>query len=98
MQEPQRKDQEIRALLAQLHSELEQTPSLDEEEQTMMRHLMSHIQDILDREEAIEPGKHRGAGSLAERLDEALTRLEVSHPTLTITIKKVLDTLSVAGI
>ena len=94
MSEQTPKDHEIRAMLTQLHDELERTHTLDEGERAMMRHLMSDIQLALRPEDEREAP----SGRLVDRLNKAISVLEVSHPTLTSTLKKALDTLTVAGI
>lgn len=92
MSEQKPNDQEIRRMLTQLHDELERTQTLDENEQTMMRHLMNDIQATLART------GHPPTSSIVTRLEESVEVLEVSHPTLTALIRKALDTLNIAGI
>jgi polyhydroxyalkanoate synthesis regulator phasin len=85
-------DQEIRRMLMQLHEELEQAQTLDENERAMMRHLMNDIQATLERT------GHHPTSSFVDRLEESVEVLEVSHPTLSSIIRKALDTLNIAGI
>ena len=86
---------EIRQMLIQLHELLEnaQAEGMDDNDQALMRHLMTDIQAALDRAE-----HDTQDDSLAERMQDAITRLEVTHPSLTSLIQKVVDTLSIAGI
>jgi hypothetical protein len=90
MNEQQPKDQEFRQMLSMLHDELAKAHTLDEDERAMMRHLMNDIQELLNRDQPAAP--------VINRLEKSITELEVTHPTLTAAIKKVLDTLNVAGI
>ena len=86
---------QIRQMLIQLHELLEnaQAEGMDDSDQALMRHLMTDIQATLDRAE-----HDTDDDSLAERMQAAITRLEVTHPSLTSLIQKVVDTLSIAGI
>lgn len=95
--------QQIRQILIQLHEMLEraQAEGMDESDQQLMRHLMVDIQAALDRAEHGAPKGARvydDSDSLIERMQEAVTRYEVTHPSLTLLIKKIVDTLSIAGI
>ncbi len=81
--------------LEQLHSELEQTQSLDDETRDSLRHLVRDIQRLL--EESGQPTAHR-SHSLNERLNEALLQLEVSHPHLALNMERVLDAFNEMGI
>ena len=98
MSELQPKDHEIRETLTRLHDELERTHTLDEDERAMMRHLMNDIQAALRQGESATAPDANPVGQLVDRLNTAINVLEVSHPTLTSTLKKVLDTLTIAGI
>ena len=103
MSQPQPDDDEIRKMLIQLHDELQQTPSesLNQEEKDLLRHLMKDIQAMLDR-----PVESHAAGAqiypanetIVDRLEQSVDLLQVTHPTLSAAIRKVLDTLNIAGI
>ncbi len=96
MFEQQPKNQEIREMLIQLHDELERTQTLDENERTMMRHLINDIQEALNRQAGTD--QPQAEPTIITRLEKAVSLLEVEHPTLTAAIQKALDTLNVAGI
>ena len=81
--------------LEQLHTELENTQSVDDETRESLRHLVSEIQGLL--EEGGQPSPHR-SGSLNERLNQALLELEVSHPHLALTVERVVDAFNEVGI
>jgi hypothetical protein len=85
----------LRQTLKKLHQEIERTDPVDAEEQALLQHLMSDIQELIDREEA-EP--ESGFDQLNNRLRTAILKTEVSHPTLTLMMGKALDALSNAGI
>ena len=100
MSQPQPKDEEIRKMLIQLHDELQQTPgeSLNKDEKDMLRHLMKDIQVMLDQPE--EPGARifPANESILDQFEQSVDLLELNHPTLSAAIRKVLDTLNIAGI
>jgi archaellum component FlaC len=88
-------NQELRKLLEQLDSEIEQTESVDEKGRELLRDLASDIGELLARSEG---GKDQAQTSMLERLEDSISYLEVTHPTLTQTLTRVLETLSNAGI
>jgi DNA-binding transcriptional ArsR family regulator len=88
-------EQVLRKLLEQLHSELEHTQSVDEKGREMLRALGDDIRELLARSEANQAEIER---TLLDRLEESISYLEVSHPTLTATLSKLLESLSNAGI
>ena len=86
-------NQELRKLLEQLHSEIEHTESIDEKGREQLRDLATDIGELLARSDSAKT-----QSSLLERLEDSISYLEVTHPTLTQTLSRVLETLSNAGI
>ena len=88
-------EQDLRKLLEQLHAEIEHIHSVDDKGRELLRDLGNDINDLLDRsqEEPVEVEQ-----SLLGRLEESISYLEVTHPTLTNTLSKILESLSNAGI
>jgi polyhydroxyalkanoate synthesis regulator phasin len=86
-------NQELRRLLEQLHGEIEHTESIDEKGQEQLRDLATDIGKLLARSDDA-----KAQTSLLERLEDSISYLEVTHPTLTQTMSRVLETLSNAGI
>jgi hypothetical protein len=88
-------DPKLRKQLEQLQAEIRKSRSVDEEGKALLRDLDADIHDLLARSESeaadIQP-------STVGRLQDSLTYFEVSHPTLTALIAKLLETLSNAGI
>jgi len=86
--------QNLRDLLERLHSELEQTESVDEKGNEMLSHLDTDIRALLARsgrkKESDEP--------VLERLQETMEHFETSHPSLTLTLSEMMTILSNAGI
>ena len=74
--------------LQQLHFELEQTQTLDDESRQLLEHLQRDIQAVLKESNAAT------RNSLGDRLNEVVTHFEDSHPGLTLTLKQVLDNLA----
>jgi hypothetical protein len=88
-------DQDLRKLLDQLHGEIEHTESIDEKGREQLRDLAKDIDDLLARSNG---GQAKAQASLLESLEDSISYLEVTHPTLTQTLSRVLETLSNAGI
>ena len=86
------KDSNLRKQLQDLHGEIENTESVDEKGQALLRDLKAEIDELLARsdDDDVLPS--------AERLEEAAATFESSHPTLAGMLRQVLDTLSNAGI
>ncbi len=82
--------QHLHEILEQLHTELAQTQTVDEAEREQLQALMRDVRELLDRADDNQPAHYQ---SLGGRLGEAVRQFEVSHPTLTLTIGRVLDTL-----
>ena len=89
-------NQELRNLLDQLHTEIEHTHSLDENGRLLLRHLETDINDLLKRSEN-EPLTPAHPTTL-RRLEDSIDYFEVSHPTLTSQLSKLLSILSNSGI
>ena len=84
--------QQLRTLLEQLHGELKEAQSVDEEEKQLLHDLMRDIQNALARS-----GDESLYLPLTQQLAQALKHFEVSHPKLTLAIGQALDILSGAG-
>ena len=88
-------DQEFQKLIEQLHAEIQNTRTVDEKGQELLTHLEADIRELIE--------KTGGYGvpvrpSTVRRLEESLDHFEVTHPSLTMLIGKLLDSLSNAGI
>jgi len=84
---------ELRTMLEQLHGEIEHTESIDEKGRELLRELGDDIRELLERSEG-----GQAKPSMLGRLEESISYLEVTHPTLTSTLSKLLEGLSNAGI
>jgi hypothetical protein len=88
-------DQELRELIEKLHDEIQNTRTVDEKGKELLTHLESDIRALLDLSGENATPVHP---STLRRLQEGLDHFEVTHPTLTILIAKVLEGLSNVGI
>lgn len=86
---------QLRQTLEQLHAELQQAESLDENTRANLHSLMQEIQAALARP---DDGTARQYSPLNARLQKALLQFEVSHPALTITIGQVANELAQMGL
>ena len=86
---------DLRKLLIQLHDEIEATQAVDEKESELLHNIEGDIAALLGHsEEAAEPSEPINI----QNLESAVSHFEVTHPDLTATISKLLDTLSSSGI
>jgi hypothetical protein len=85
--------------LAQLHTEIGQTESVDEDTREMLRHLMSDIQALLEQP-ASEPDGDSATryGPLTRRLRTAVAEFEADHPRLTASMERAIDALVQMGV
>jgi chromosome segregation ATPase len=90
----QNTNQNLRELLERLHKELEQTESIDENGNEMLRHLDADIRTLLKRSgskiETVDP--------LLERLQDTIDHFESTYPRLTMVLSEMMTILSNAGI
>ena len=87
--------QQLREKLVQLHDELEQTQSLDEDTRRVLGDLSKDIRELLD-----QPGSKtdRRYGTLSGNLRANLTRFETTHPRLTDAMERAIDALVQMGV
>ena len=84
----------LRADLEALHTELKQTQSVDGGERQLLEALADDIQTLLGRAE--EPREqYQGLG---DQLRDAIAKLEARHPSVTLAMRQVIDSLSFLGI
>lgn len=83
-------NQELRALLAELHTKLSQAGSVDADSRSLLTTLSSDIEKALQRD--------GGAESPESKLNELAVKFENDHPALAEAVRDVLDYLGKAGI
>jgi len=90
------KTDDLHKTLQQLHEELAKASRVDAESERLLRELLEDISGLL-----AAPGSAGGTGAqggFAERLAEASTRFEESHPGLVNAIGRLADALSSIGV
>jgi len=87
---------ELGRLLEDLTSQLEQADALDEADRAALTHLQNRIGSALagDGDEAEAAAPVGQADSISDLVD----RFETSHPTLTMTLGRIMDVLNKLGI
>jgi len=85
--------QELHNTLEQLHGELQQITTVDENERQVLQQLMGDITKLVEAGEG-DPHYDR----LGEGLREGIELLEASHPRLTMLMGQVVDALAKIGI
>lgn len=83
--------QKLRELLQQLHDELKQIETVDDDGREMLSHLNADIQQFLDP-------TRENPESFLERLQGAIDHFQVEHPDITTALSQMLNTLNNAGI
>ncbi|MCG8351448.1 MAG: DUF4404 family protein [Chloroflexales bacterium] len=83
-------DSKLRELLQQLHTELDQTQSLDEITRSQLEHLAGDIRSILERTEGMRADENP---VLHDRLGNTIEQFEASHPQLTTIMAQITEAL-----
>lgn len=83
-------DQDLSALLAQLHARLKQARSLDPESRELLATVSRDIEDALANDTA--------ASMAPEPVEALAVRFEAEHPSLAGVLRQIMDTLGKAGI
>jgi uncharacterized protein YaaN involved in tellurite resistance len=88
------REQHLRKMLEQLHTELQRADAIDDRSRALLRSVLSDIEELLERKQ------ERGTQpeSITERLREAVSTFEQTHPALTEAIGGVADALAKMGI
>lgn len=88
-------DQELHQLLEKLHHQIEQTESVDEKVLELLEHVERDLRDLVERS---EDRLGRPGPLTMQRMEDSISHLEVTHPSLTATLSQLLEILSKAGI
>lgn len=83
-------DQDLRALLAELHTRLKQTRSLDPEARRLLATVSRDIESALAKDDA--------SAVATEPVEALAVRFEADHPSLAGVLRQIMDTLGKAGI
>jgi uncharacterized protein DUF4404 len=85
----------ITELLKRLHHTLEDSTSISDGDRKLLMQLSLDIRDLLARPGATADAKHR---SILVRIQDAVTRFEVTHPDITGVLAAVSKVLADMGI
>ncbi len=88
-------DNKTRQLLQQLHDEINSIQKVDQQGGKLLKDIDNDIRELLERSGDKSVEVHP---SILNRLDDAISHFEVTHPDLTTLIAKVMDSLTNAGI
>ncbi len=88
-------DQELRKLIESLHAEIQKTQTVDEKGQELLVDLEADIRKLLAQTRVSAAPVHP---TTLRRLEQGVDQFEVTHPTLTILISKLLEAFSNVGI
>jgi hypothetical protein len=83
--------EQLGRLLEDLAAQLEEIDTLDEGDRAALEHLQLRIAAALSAGEAPDEGPTEAIGDLVDRF-------EASHPTLTMTLGRIMDALNKLGI
>ena len=84
------KNEELRTQLESLHDELHHADPLDLQQRELLKTLADEIQALLKRDEI----QRHHYTSLSERLNDAVAKLEASHPQATLLMRQTIDSLA----
>lgn len=87
--------QQLHSRLEELHNELKQIESIDEDERQLLQKLMD---DITKLREVRESDPHHDDDGLGEGLREGIERFGASHPRATMLMGQLVDALAKLGI
>ncbi len=88
-------DAHLQQLLEKLREEIESTDVLDETTRGQLQRLDQEIHDLLEKP---DEGDADTSKSLSRPVENFITELEESHPTLTMTLGRIMDILNKMGI
>lgn len=86
--------EKLRALLDELEHELHGVESLDDESRSMLKEAAAEIETALQAEDVSEI-EHQ---TLSDRLNDAVSEFESSHPTIYAVVNRMVDVLGQMGI
>ena len=83
---------ELRQALTRLHSALSSSPAVDEGSKQLLRDVLKDIERLLKAPAA------RDAEEPSSRLEALAARFEAGHPTLSASLRELIDLLGHAGL
>jgi hypothetical protein len=89
---------ELQQSLTRLHSRLSGAPSVDERSKLLLRDVLGDIERLLARPAAPLPADSPGSESPSSRLEALSARFDAGHPTLSASLRELIDLLGRAGL
>ncbi|WP_213877839.1 DUF4404 family protein [Pseudomonas sp. dw_358] len=83
---------ELQQQLIELREQLEQNPPLSDQERVELHELMAQIQARIELESAV------GENDISTGINLAVERFEVSHPSLAMSLRNIMQTLGSIGV
>jgi len=83
-------DEKLHQLLTQVHDQLQQQHSLDDESQVLLQQVLRDVKEASETE-----GLHQ---DLSERIEQQAVQFEQAHPTLAEILRQIMDTLGRIGV
>ena len=88
-------EQQLQERLKQLHADLRQVESVDDESRAILEKLEGDIRQLIGSGADEQPNRYKSFG---EGLRESIERFEASHPDLALTMGQLADMLAKIGI
>jgi len=89
---------ELQQTLAQVHSELADADSVDQDTRQLLTTLTNDIQRLLEKDDAPPAVEAETDGPLSKQVRSLMLQFESEHPKLTSALNQVADGLSNLGI
>jgi uncharacterized protein HemX len=83
-------DEKLHQLLTQVHDQLQQQHSLDDESQVLLQQVLRDVKEASETEELHQ--------DLSERIEQQAVQFEQAHPTLAEILRQIMDTLGRIGV
>jgi hypothetical protein len=86
-------DEKLHQLLTQVHDQLQQQDSLDEESQALLQQVLSDVKTASGSDNLDEIQQ-----DLSDRIEQQAVQFEQAHPTLAEILRQIMDTLGRIGV
>jgi len=86
-------DKKLHQLLTQVHEQLQQQDSLDDESQALLQQVLSDVKTASG-----EGNLNEIQQDLSERIEQQAVQFEQAHPTLAEILRQIMDTLGRIGV
>lgn len=84
-------DEKLHQLLTQLHNQLQQQSSLDDESQKLLEQVLADVQTASGEDIELHQ-------DLSDRIEQQAVQFEQAHPTLAEILRQIMDTLGRIGV